>query len=137
MFQKKEVPVEVILGSRVVVNTSIRTEKQGGGLLVVVPRKKTRAMKVLSFFFFIPREQKLFLDELGLEVFENCRREMAVSGIVDSFREKHNVSEEYGRRSVIRYLDALARKGVIGFLVEPDKSGGDAKQGGKGENVRG
>ena len=136
IFQRKQVPLEVILKSKVVVNTSIRTEEAGDSLLIVIPRRKSRGLKLLSIFVFIPKEQKVVLDELGREVFEDCRRELVVSEIIANFQKNHNVSDQYGRKSVVRYLDSLARKGVIAFLVEPENAPGEGETGGVQSNGR-
>lgn len=129
MFKPKGVAVERIIKSRIVVNTSIRTEERGRELLIVIPRKKSPWITLLSIFLVVPKEKRILLDELGHRVFQDCRREMTVSEIIDGFRERHSVSADYARRSVLTYLDALARKGVIGFLIGEEESPAGEKEG--------
>lgn len=131
MFRQKQVPVAKILAARIVINTCIRVEERGRELLIVIPRKNSRGMAVLSMLLVMPREKKIVLDELGHRVFVDCRKEWTVERIIAAFRERHGVSEEYARKSVLTYLDALARKGVIGFLIEEDKPAARGKGGGE------
>ena len=123
MFTPRGIPLATILQSRMVINTSIRMEEKGGELLIVIPRKKGFLVNLLSLFLVVPREKKVSLDEMGMKIFRDCQAEITVSEVIERFRKRHNVSAEYSRKSVVTYLDLLARKGVVGFLVETEKPG--------------
>ena len=123
MKRKKTLLQEEVLSATVVANAAVRTEERGKELIVVIPRKKSFFINLLSFILVVPREKKVVLDELGAEVYHDCRQNLPVSEIVANFKKKHNVSEDYSRQSVMIYLKTLAQRSIIGFLIKESKNG--------------
>lgn len=123
MKRRKALSPEEVLNAKVVVNEAVRTEEKGKELIVVIPRKKSFFVNLLSFILVVPREKKVILDELGAEVYRDCRQNLPVSEIVANFKKKHNVSEDYGRQSVMIYLKTLAQRSIVGFLIKESKNG--------------
>ena len=118
MWKKRALSWEEVLGAQVVVNEAARTEERKNELLIVIPRRKTFWINVLSFFLVVPREKKMVLDELGAEVYHSCQKGLAVSEIIQGFEKQHNRSQDYSRQSVLLYLKNLAQRGIIGFVVK-------------------
>ena len=123
MGSKKRLTPEEVLNATVVANAAVRTEEKGKELIIAVPRKKSPWINLLSFVLTVPREKKVVLDELGAEVYRDCRQNLSVAEIVANFRKKHNVSEDYSRQSVLIYLKTLAQRSIIGFLIKESKNG--------------
>ena len=123
MKQRKTLSPEEVLNAKVVVNEAVRTEEKGKELIIVVSRKKSFFINLLSFILVVPREKKVVLDELGAEVYRDCRQNLPVSEIVANFKKRHNVSEDYSRQSVMIYLKTLAQRSIVGFLIKESKNG--------------
>ncbi|MBU2495247.1 MAG: PqqD family protein [Candidatus Omnitrophota bacterium] len=124
MKRKKILSPEEVLNAKVVVNTAVRTEEKGKELIIVVSRKKSFFVNLLSFVLVVPREKKVVLDELGAEVYRDCRQNLPVSEIVANFKKRHNVSEDYSRQSVMIYLKTLAQRSIVGFLITEESKNG-------------
>lgn len=118
MKRRKALSPEEVLNAKVVVNTAVRTEEKGKELIIVISRKKTFLVNLLSFVLVVPKEKKVVLDELGVEVYRDCQQNLPVSEIVANFKKRHNVSEDYSRQSVMIYLRTLAQRSIIGFLIK-------------------
>ena len=118
MKRRKILSPEEVLNAKVVVNEAVRTEERGKELIIVVSRKKSFFVNLLSFMLVVPKEKKMVLDELGAEVYHDCRQNLPVSEIVNNFRKRHNVSEDYSRQSVMVYLKTLAQRSIVGFLIK-------------------
>ena len=123
MKQRTTLSPEEVLNAKVVINAAVRTEEKGKELIIVVSRKKSFFVNLLSFILVVPKEKKVVLDELGAEVYRDCRQNLPVSEIVANFKKRHNVSEDYSRQSVMIYLKTLAQRSIIGFFITESKNG--------------
>ena len=116
-----------MMGAQVVVNSAVRVEERGRELLIAIPGRKNFWLNLVSFVVTLPREKRIFLDELGVLIYQDCRQGWTVARIVENFSGRHGLSIDYSRQSVMLYLKMLAEKGVVGFLIKEQTDGGTSR----------
>jgi len=111
---------EQMLGSKPIRNQAVIWEKdEDGEILIRIPREEYGwKIKLLSKFFYIPKERKISLDEVGSQVWEMCDGETSVKDIIDTLRKKYKLNRKEAEISLITYLRELGKKGLVGFAVE-------------------
>ena len=107
------------LNARPVVNQLVRVDEGAdGNLMLNVPSKKTWLMGAASRLFRVPATKRIELDALGTYVIQHCDGTTTVAEIINSFARKFRVHRREAEVSMVTFLRALARKGVIGFAVD-------------------
>jgi len=107
-------------------------KNEKGEISIVIPLKKLREkMKgskkgvrkssgFLSKLFPEPAEKRIQLDEVGSIVWELCDGKKTVKEIVDYLYEKYKLLPREAEVSLSSYLNNLAKRGLIGFIVPED-----------------
>ena len=123
-FSKKEkapkITREQMLGSKPMRNQAVSWEKDGDGeVLIRIPRGEYGwKIKLLSKFFYIPKDRKISLDEVGSQVWVMCDGETRVKDIIDALRKKYKLNRKEAEISLVTYLRELGKKGLVGFAVD-------------------
>jgi hypothetical protein len=109
-----------MLGSKPIRNQAVNWEKgDDGEVLIRIPRGEYGwRIKLLSKFFYIPKERKISLDEVGSQVWELCDGETRVKDIIDRLRRKYKLNRKEAEISLVTYLRDLGKKGLVGFAVD-------------------
>ena len=73
-----------MLASRPTRNDSLRWEDNDNGeVQVFIERQETWKVKLLSKVFYIPKERKITLDEVGTEVWQMCNGRNSVGDMIE------------------------------------------------------
>ena len=73
--------------------------------------------------FTIPKEKVVELDEIGSDVVRLCEGKKTVREISDHLAKKLNLNRREAEASLLTYLNALVRRGVLALAV-PEKQRG-------------
>jgi len=105
-------------------------KNEKGEIKIIVPLKKIeegakggrkrirRGRSILSKLFpEPPKEKRIQLDEVGSTVWELCDGENTVKEIVDHLCQKYKLLPREAEVSLSSYLNTLAKRGLIGFIV--------------------
>ena len=123
-----------MLASRPTRNDSLRWEQSDEGeVRVVVERQETWKVKLLSKVFYIPKERKITLDEVGTEVWQMCNGRNSVGQMIDLLSEKYQLNRKEAEVSLLQYLKTLGQKRFVGFVLEgeerpPDRGAASGKK---------
>jgi hypothetical protein len=109
---------EIVLKSRPVKNPNVKFENKGGEVSVILERRKTWWIAVLSKIFFIPRQKTLVLDKIGSGVVELCDGKKRVSDLIDHLVKVYKLSPYEAEVSLLTYMKMLVKRGIIGLKVE-------------------
>ena len=130
-----------MLNSRPARNELLKWEKTDSGeAQITVVRQETWKVRMLSKLFYVPRERKITLDEVGSEVWQMCDGRTTVAQMIDALREKYKLDRKEAEVSLLSYLKTLGQKRFVGFVLEgeqstPEPSGSRARKG-KGSGKR-
>mgnify|MGYP001469620761 CR=1 FL=1 len=123
-----------MLASRPTRNDSLRWEQSDEGeVRVIVERQETWKVKLLSKVFYIPKERKITLDEVGTEVWQMCNGRNSVGQMIDLLSEKYQLNRKEAEVSLLQYLKTLGQKRFVGFVLEgeerpPDRGAASGKK---------
>ena len=123
-----------MLASRPPRNDSLRWEEgDEGEVRVIVERQETWKVKLLSKVFYIPKERKITLDEVGTEVWQMCNGRNSVGQMIDLLSEKYQLNRKEAEVSLLQYLKTLGQKRFVGFVLEgeekpPDRGAASGKK---------
>jgi len=116
-------------------NPMVKWEKnEKGEVNIVIPlknikektkgaKKKRKRTGILSKFFPEPKEKRIQLDEIGSIVWELCDGQRTVKEIVDHLYEKYKLLPREAELSLSSYLNNLAKRGLMGFILPEDLRG--------------
>ena len=100
--------------SRPVRNEAVSVKKNDNDELeITIHRRKTRSVVFLSKLFKLPETRKIILDKIGACVWTLCDGSKTVNDIIKVFSKKYSLNKEKAERSLLVYLEQLARKGLI------------------------
>jgi hypothetical protein len=109
-----------VLGAHPVRNALVEWELNDRGEVVLrVPRRQDRVGKILSRIFAAPDHRQIVLDELGSRVWQLCTGQNTVDGIVRQLAKQYRLSRREVELSLSRYLQQLARRGLVGLSRVP------------------
>lgn len=109
-----------VLGAHPVRNTLVAWELNDRDEVVLrVPRRQDRVGKFLSRIFSAPDHRQIVLDELGSRVWQLCTGQNSVDGIVRQLAKQYRLSRREVELSLSRYLQQLARRGLVGLSRVP------------------
>jgi hypothetical protein len=110
---------EDALAARPVLNRLVKVERDAEGKVILqVPRRDNALVRTVTRWFQVPPYKKVALDELGTFVIELCDGEQAVRDIVDKLGRRFRLSRREAELSTTAFLRTLARRSIIGLLVE-------------------
>jgi len=125
--RKKEKPSlarEQLLISRPVRNPYLKWEhKEGGEVVISVPRDRGKRANVLSKFVSLPDYRQVQLDRVGAEVWLNCDGSKTFGQIMDLLQERHKLSRREAEVSLSLYTRKLMEKKFLALLVPGEKGG--------------
>jgi hypothetical protein len=108
-----------MLGSRPARNELLTWEKtQAGEAQLTVIRQETWRVRLLAKVFYIPKERKVTLDEVGTVVWEMCDGRNTVAQMIESLATRYQLNRKEAEVSLLSYLRTLGQKRFIGFLVD-------------------
>ena len=108
-----------MLNSRPARNELIGWAKNDNGeAQITVTRQDTWRVRLLSKVFYIPKERKITLDEVGTEVWQMCDGRTTVAQMIDSLGKKYTLDRKEAEISLLSYLKTLGQKRFVGFLIE-------------------
>ncbi len=111
-----------MLASRPTRNESLRWENNDNGeVQVSIKRQETWRVRLLSKFFYIPRQRKITLDEVGSEVWRMCNGRNSVGRMIEELSDKYQLNRKEAEVSLLQYLKTLGQKRFIGFVLENDE----------------
>ena len=114
---------EQVLGSRPMRNPNLTAEElPDGGLRIVGQRSGRWTIRLLSALFPIPKERRIELDSVGKQVWELCDGEHTLRDMIEVFRKRHKLTYTEAEWSLRNYLRDLGKRGLVGFMVEDEKS---------------
>jgi hypothetical protein len=126
-----------MLASRPTRNDSLRWEQNDAGeVQVFIERQETWKVRLLSKAFYIPRERKITLDEVGTEVWQMCNGRNSVGQMIELLSDKYQLNRKEAEVSLLQYLKTLGQKRFVGFVLEgeerpPDRGVASGKKWGK------
>jgi hypothetical protein len=88
-----------------------------GYVLLNLPRRRTSMVRLISRVFRLPPYKRLELDELGTYAVELCDGSNTVAGIIARFAQRFRLNQREAEVSMVSYLQTLAKRGIISFLV--------------------
>jgi len=83
-------------------------------------KEKKKRSGFLSKFFPEPKEKRIQLDEIGSIVWELCDGKKTVKEIIDYLYEKYKLLPREAEVSLSSYLNNLAERRLIGFILPED-----------------
>jgi hypothetical protein len=111
-----------MLASRPTRNESLRWEQNDEGeVQVVVERQETWKVRLLSKVFYIPKERKITLDEVGTEVWQMCNGRNSVGQMIELLSDKYQLNRKEAEVSLLQYLKMLGQKRFVGFVLEGEE----------------
>ena len=115
---RKQLSKEQILLSIPVKNACIRwTKNENGETVLRIPRKKGRAIYLLSKVFFVPEEKTVILDKVGSHLWELCNGKNSVNEIIKSLQKTFEFNQKKLEPSCLEYLKKMVKRGIIGLAI--------------------
>jgi len=88
------------------------------GLVLEIPLKRPEGKwSVLSWLVPLRSHRRIYLDEIGAEVFFQCNGRHTVMDVITLFAEQYRLSFLESRSSIMTYLKSLIRRGVIAVTL--------------------
>jgi hypothetical protein len=120
-----------MLSSRPARNDALKWEENDDGEVQIrVTRQDSWKIRFLSRMFYIPKERKITLDELGTEVWTLCNGKNTVAQMIEALSKKYQLNRKEAEVSLLNYLKTLGQKRFVGFVLEgverENSSGGEA-----------
>ena len=116
---KAKLTREAMLDSRPARNEALKWDRNDEGEAQIrVRRQETWKVRLLSRMFYIPKERKITLDELGTEVWTLCDGRTSVSQMIEVLSRKYQLNRKEAEVSLLTYLKTLGQKRFIGFVIE-------------------
>ncbi len=121
-----------MLSSRPARNSALDWEKTDDGEVQIKVTRQDDSWKVrlLSKMFYIPRQRKITLDELGTEVWSLCDGKNTVGQMIEALSEKYQLNRKEAEVSLLNYLKTLGQKRFVGFMLDkPERTEVDKPRG--------
>lgn len=110
---------EQSLGARPVLNRLVKVERsEDGNVILQIPRRDSALARLLAKVFKMSPYRQLALDQIGTFVLELCDGEYTVRQIVDKLAETYTLSRREAELSLGEFLRMLARRSLIGLVIE-------------------
>ena len=110
------------LRARPALNQLVTMERNARGMLVLnLPRRRTAMVRAVGKAFKLPPYKRVELDELGSYTVELCDGAHTVAEIIGLFAKKFRLNRREAEVSMVSYLEVLAKRGVISFVLGSDR----------------
>ena len=93
---------------------------------VIIPRRKDRMGRVMSWVFAVPETRPVLLDEVGTHIWNLCDGEHTVGDLIQALCDEYRLGQREVEVSLTEYLRMLGKRGMIAFLVPKDPDEGEA-----------
>lgn len=108
-----------MLSSRPGRNELVKWDRTDNGEVQIrVTRQDNWKIALLSKLFYIPKERKITLDEVGSEVWQMCNGRTTVGQMIEGLSSKYQLNRKEAEVSLLSYLKTLGQKRFIGFAIE-------------------
>ena len=108
-----------MLNSRPARNEALAWDKTDDGeVRITVVRQDSWKIRLLSKVFYIPKERKITLDEVGAQVWQMCNGHHTVAQMIEQLSHTYQLNRKEAEVSLLAYLKTLAQKRFVGFLVD-------------------
>ena len=117
-----------MLTSRPTRNESLEWEKTEDGEVQIKIQRQDKSWKIrfLSKLFYIPKNRRITLDEVGAEVWQMCNGRNSVSDMIENLSKRYQLNRKEAEISLLQYLKTLGEKRFIGFVMPNEKSKPDS-----------
>lgn len=99
-----------------------------GKVIVVVKRREDWVGKLMGVLFCVPKiKEVVFSDRIGTEVWEMCDGKHTIERMVGRMASRYRLTEKEAEVSLLAFLNRMAKRGIIFFLIpkgEEDKGAG-------------
>jgi hypothetical protein len=103
-------------------NSSVQTQElPGGELAVIIPRRNSPLLLLLSLVFMIPKQRQVVLDAVGAGVWRLCDGEHSVADLIAAVQEEHRLNRKEAEASITAYLRRLGKRGLVAFAVRKEQ----------------
>jgi hypothetical protein len=111
-----------MLTSRPTRNDSLKWEEtEEGEIRIKIKRDNSWKIRFLSKLFYIPKNRKITLDEVGSEVWQLCNGRNSVGDMIEKLSVKYQLNRKEAEISLLQYLKTLGEKRFIGFVMRDEK----------------
>ena len=118
MGRKRRISREAMLASKPIRNELVRWERDDNGeVLITLTRQQRWKVNLLAKFFYIPKERRIGLDEIGSEVWEMCDGKHSLDRMIRRLADKYKLNRREAEVALTTYLKQLGKKRLIGFAV--------------------
>lgn len=98
---------------------------------ITISRQDNWKIRWLSKLFYIPKERRITLDEVGSEVWQMCNGRTTVAQMIDNLSAKYQLNRKEAEVSLLSYLKTLGQKRFVGFVLEGQEKPQAGKASGK------
>ena len=91
-----------------------------GQTLVAYPKWGGRPVRWLRRLFVVPGVVELLLDEVGSDVVRQIDGRSTVGDLIAYVADRFKLSRKEAEVALLKYLDMLGRRGLVGFEVRVD-----------------
>lgn len=124
LFRKKiKISKEDILNSIPLKNEALEYHaNERGEMSVIITRKLSWWLKIVSKLVYLQDKKTVTLDELGTDVLNMCDGNITVKAMIERFSKKHKLNIREAEISMMAYLRSLIQRGIIAFAVKKEGS---------------
>lgn len=121
---------EQVLSAIPVRNPKLEWKRTVDGKIIVVLRRRNDWLgKLVGALFCVPEMREVVLsDRIGTEVWEMCDGKHTIERMTSRIARKYRLTEREAEASLITFLNRMARRGMIFFLV-PKGEGKEERHG--------
>lgn len=103
-------------------NPKLETQdSEDGELTIVIPRRNSLLIWLLSLVFMIPKQRQVLLNPAGAHLWKMCDGEHSVNDMIAAVQEEHRLSRKEAEVSVLSYLRMLGKRGLVAFAVRKEE----------------
>ena len=88
-----------------------------GEVSLTIPQDHKMWLRVLAKLFSLPGKRVIVLDHVGSYVWQLCDGQNSLRRISKQLSDKYNLTAKEAEMSLVEYLRALGKRGIIGFAV--------------------
>ena len=88
-----------------------------GEVSLTIPQDHKMWLRVLAKLFSLPGKRVIVLDDVGSYVWQLCDGQNSLRRISKQLSDKYKLTAKEAEMSLVEYLRALGKRGIIGFAV--------------------